>query len=563
MIAIAVLIASPPGAATARDFPAPIVFTQVRTKAKSDDSRLSRLNPQGAPTVLSAGFFSASDPEISFDGARILFAGRKTASDRWQIFEMQADGAGIRQITREAMDCRNPIYLSPLWILSSEEPSHTIAFVGATAGGRTNLFSVHLDGTGIQQLSHNPYGDLDPLLMEDGRILFAGRQSHRVEAGPADRMPLFGVNIDGVDLAFYAGDQGAAFKRAPAVTAGRDVVFVESDAWSPDGAGTLASVSLRRALYSYRKLTDPSHGLFRSPSALPSGEVLVARRPAAGKGTYGLYRFNPSTGSLDLVYDDPARDDLQPKAILPRPQADGRSSVVDDKDPSGVLYCLNSRLSDIGDGDWLPPGAGRRLRVVEGIPASGGGKPAARVLGELNVEDDGSFHIRVPANTPIQLQLLDEDGIALRACRWIWVRNHENRGCIGCHEDPELTPENRMAEALFNRAANLTLPPERRRTITFNRDIAPILAAKCATGSCHVGSGVPRIAAENDLRIHVSGMAGASPVIWRLFGRKITRPWDHANGDAPLGIMPPGGAAPLTEDEKRTIIEWIDMGAQQ
>jgi hypothetical protein len=26
--------------------------------------------------------------------------------------------------------------------------------------------------------------------------------------------------------------------------------------------------------------------------------------------------------------------------------------------------------------------------------------------------------------------------------------------------------------------------------------------------------------------------------------------------------MPPPGAAPLTEDEKRTIIEWIDFGAQ-
>jgi hypothetical protein len=24
--------------------------------------------------------------------------------------------------------------------------------------------------------------------------------------------------------------------------------------------------------------------------------------------------------------------------------------------------------------------------------------------------------------------------MALRSCSWIWAKNHEPRGCIGCHE---------------------------------------------------------------------------------------------------------------------------------
>ena len=38
-------------------------------------------------------------------------------------------------------------------------------------------------------------------------------------------------------------------------------------------------------------------------------------------------------------------------------------------------------------------------------------------------------------------RLLDADGMGLRSCTWIWVRNNEPRGCIGCHEDGELTPD--------------------------------------------------------------------------------------------------------------------------
>ena len=44
-----------------------------------------------------------------------------------------------------------------------------------------------------------------------------------------------------------------------------------------------------------------------------------------------------------------------------RPEPDGRSSVVTEKDPHGKLYCLNTYLSDLEDRDWMPPGVRMRL----------------------------------------------------------------------------------------------------------------------------------------------------------------------------------------------------------
>ena len=71
-----------------------------------------------------------------------------------------------------------------------------------------------------------------------------------------------------------------------------------------------------------------------------------------------------------------------------------------------------------------------------------------RLLGEVEVQADGSFHLSIPANIPLELQLIDQQGMALRTCGWIWSKNVEARGCIGCHEDGESTPHNLFTEGL-------------------------------------------------------------------------------------------------------------------
>lgn len=554
------------GAEDLAELGAGIVLSQLSVEQGSQVARLIRLLPDGSLRILSEGFHSARDPDVSFDGKRILFSGKKRATSRWQIYEMASDGSGVRQIIDAPMDCRQPIYQSTLYVITSDEPWHQVSFVGSTDDQQPSLYAAKLDGTNVRRITHNPYGEMDPFLMPDGRILFAGRQSNRLEPGDSNRVALFAANLDGTDYAIFAGDEGARFKRMPCVTAHRLAVFVESEEPTRDGAGRLAAVSLRRNLHSYRGLTRPQDGLYHSPSPLPSGELLVSRRPRDGSGTHAVYRFDPASGRIALIHDDPRRHDIQARSLSPRPEPDGRSSVVNEQDPTGILYGLDVYTHDLKRADWLPPGSVKRLRVVEGLPER---KPPAsappplprlRVLGEIDVEHDGSFNIRVPANIPIRLQLLDEDGLALRTCEWIWVRNKEPRGCIGCHEDGELTPENRMVEAVTKPSIPLTLPPERRRTLDFSRDVAPIVSARCTDSGCHADRGI-RGAGRQDLAPYLARTARTSPIVWHLLGRHTSRPWDEAAPGSPSEAISPECSASIAEEEKRTIIEWIDLGA--
>jgi hypothetical protein len=205
-----------------------------------------------------------------------------------------------------------------------------------------------------------------------------------------------------------------------------------------------------------------------------------------------------------------------------------------------------------------------------------------RLLGEVPLEADGSFFIEVPANIPIQLQLVDTRGMALRTCSWIWVKNHEPRGCIGCHEDGELTPPNRFVEAVRKPPIQLTLPAEKRRTVDFRRHVLPILLKRCTSSAgCHegfpsrlAGKKLDPVEVYNHLMRpapnHVDslarryihpGRARTSPLIWHLFGGRTDQAWDRTGAPRPTEELPFLDSGLLSDREKRTLVEWIDLGA--
>ena len=58
-----------------------------------------------------------------------------------------------------------------------------------------------------------------------------------------------------------------------------------------------------------------------------------------------------------------------------------------------------------------------------------------RILGTVPIEADGSAFFRVPANTPISVQPLDQKGRALQLMRsWFTAMPGEVVSCVGCHE---------------------------------------------------------------------------------------------------------------------------------
>jgi hypothetical protein len=588
-----------------------IVFTQLpvgheptKNSAHPDaqigeGGKLMLLDAQRKLHVLTPQFQSAADPTVSFDGKRILFAAKKDAKDEWNIYEMTAQGSDIRQLTAAMGNCRKPNYQSAVFYLDDAQPSYQVTFVSDAAneaneadGTRAlNLYSVRLDGSRLRRLTYGISSSFDPFQMQDGRILFSSWQRSNLSGGPQGSVELSAIHLDGTDVGTFSGAQGKRYKRMACTTSQRKAVFVESDDLTPDGSGTVATIDLSRNLHSYKSLRIAPGALFAWPSPTPEANVLISMRR---RGTpYSIYLLNPDTGVLTQLYAEPNHHSVQPVVMAPRSEPDGHSSVVEDDQNWSKLYCLSSSISDLSR-EWMKPGLAKRVRLIEGLPRASSAQeeqqalpshtPAIqrrlsleqkRILGETELDEDGSFHLLVPPNTPMQVQVLDEDGLALRTSAWIWTKNKENRGCIGCHEDGELSPENAFPKALGHPAAEFTLSPERRRTISFSRDIAPIFVAKCA--HCHppFGSGeergeVPQAYAELlsgiDLTGHGKyldpGRARTSRLIWAIYGKNTSRPWDNASTSSPLKPMPPAGSSPLTEDEKRAIAEWIDVGAQ-
>ena len=622
-------------------FDAPMVVTQVPREVKTppvgwdasglirsdwfEGARIVIVSSEGQVRVLSDGFYSACDPSLSFDAKRLLFAGKKDKQARWRIWEIGIDGHNLRAVSPENQEARSPIYAATLFTLDSPQPWFTVVYAvqetffnesGGSMG--SSLYNVKLDGTEPRRLTFNPNHNFDPFQMWDGRVLYSAERYPVEPSAPTGRVGLYSVHIVGTEMVFYGGEAGQRIQHMPCSTERRSVVFVESDEAAWDGAGQLACIREQRPHRTYKRLTSDPAWRYLYPSPWRDNLVLVSRRPSDRQATCEICYFDTDTGECETLFDSPDYHDIQAQIVRPRPLPDGHSTVVEpDKYTTGIFYALNCYDTDERMLSYLPKGTLKRVRIIEGVPvapnesstnssssqsASGDRKGpfvARRLLGEAPIEADGSFNIEVPADTPVLIQTLDERGLALGTCGWVWAKPRESRGCVGCHEDPELIPENNFVFALRRPSNKVVPPPDQRRNVNFLETVVPILKNRCASAACHGMSDSPLYLplmaykpAQQDLqqaylalRSAVEGGQGSlspvpqrgkyidagrartSPLVWRLFGADTSRPWDRSPGQE--GVVskkvrlmpPPDKGGPLSEEEIRILVEWIDTGA--
>ena len=427
-------------------------------------------NAGGGVTSLTPEFESVGPPDVSFDGRRMLFVGRRGSDDPLHVWEKDIGSGKSRRITRAtdpSVGYGRAIYLSTIYFMGADAPYYQIAFVDN--GGA--LATCRMDGTGIRRITFNPQGAFSPFLLSDGRLLFGSRANgiagHDTSA-TALASSLLTVNTDGTDVfAFAATHERPALRSMPCETQDDRVVYVEAESAGMMGGGSLVSVSRTRSLHSRTLIAHDRQGLYHSPSAMKDGRLLVSYRSTDG-GTYGLYVLDPSSGKrIATVLDTSEWHETYGRLVGPRLEPPGRSSVVDDEAESGLLYCLDAYLSDLPNPlrtASMKANRIARVRVFEAVTKCSSGKKEApgapsavsanerqsqRWLGEADVATDGSFFLQLPARTALRLETVDEAGNVHRSMQsWMWVMPNESRGCIGCHEDRELTPPNRHVLAL-------------------------------------------------------------------------------------------------------------------
>ena len=610
-----------------------LIFVQIPARAKPDfqvgtrmsspinryvdGARIVILRPSAAkPVNLTPEFTAACDPDVSFDGETIVFAGKRNPEEPWQIWRMNIDGSQKVQITRGEGDCITPVHAGNRFYLNDPQPTPQIIYVGTEHGWKNEqdagpvfaLYGTDTQGKTVHRLTFNLHSDFSPDILPNGRIVFTSWQHYGDRYRPTGIFTLMGINNDGTDLMpFYGNHEMPPVKDMVQVSDfDNRVYFIESNRPPWLGGGDIAYVSRRRPLHSYHRLSHEGKGLFHSPCPLPDGGLVASYRTNSPKAVFGIYRIDPKSGKRrQQIFKEPGWHFIDAQVLASHPKVKGRSNWLIPGSTTGVFYCLNSYRTNLPEGKNIAPGTIKHVRVIEGIPLrqkatiSGYQNNATnhtglktysatafgprRILGVAPVEKDGSFHIRVPAETPITFQLLDKNYLALRTQEaWTWVMGNENRGCIGCHEDPEMAPPNKMVDAIIKPPVELTLPPARRRSVDFRHQIAPIIESKCAIAGCHVSGRtalnfettqnttpdaafsqvyeilIQPIQGRQNERYIVPGKAKESPLIWHLFGKQMGSGQILYTGK--ITRMPPGNS--LTPRERILFIEWIDLGVQ-
>ena len=401
----------------------------------SNGSRIVRL-PSGSkqPLDLTPEFFAAADPQVDFSGAKALFSAQKSAGEKWQIWEMNADGSHKRQITNCAGDCVRAAYL----------PAGEIVFTAESLkDGRSESYLAvsKTDGSQMHRITFGPGNFWLQTVLRDGRVLASASSPLQESETAGKTRLLYTLRPDGAALESFRCDHQPSVRRDEAAELeDGSVIFVKRGNGREAPAGALAEV--RRG--------DPgesavgSHAAkYRSPRPLSADRLVVSRRVAA-QGTspakFDLYAFDlKKQMDGDLIYSDAKLSSIQAVPLIANPVPKQFWSTLNLESKAGYFISLNSYVSLEGvRGRLATPIA--RVRVVALESAGTGG----RILGEAPVEKDGSFYVEVRANQPVRFELLDANGQTIVAERsWIWTRPGEQRGCPGCHGDKALAPENR------------------------------------------------------------------------------------------------------------------------
>jgi hypothetical protein len=419
---------------------APVLQSGALSQRFPQGSRLARLQAKShSPVVLTPDFLAAADPRISFDGSRVLFAGKKSAGVPWQIWEMSTDGSGQQQVTHCSQDCLKPAYL----------PRGEIVFTALSAratGTASQLWVSKLDGSDAHPITFGP-GDFQvETILKNGVILATARSPLLPADGqPADRQ-LYTLRPDGSGLATLRCDhQHAALRSQAEELDDGSVVFVKSPISQTAPGGELAWIR-RGALHNAPLATGPVR--FFSPQPLSAEKLVVAREAGAANSprqNLALYAFDATHGkSGDLIYEDPKLASVAAVPVAAHEPPRWYWSTLNPALQTAYFVCLDSYLAEGAlHGRIAVPLS--KVRVLRLDPET----QRESSLGEAAIETDGSFYIAVPPDQAVRFEVLDANGQIVREQRsWIWSRSGEEHGCVGCHEDRARAPENRWPLAL-------------------------------------------------------------------------------------------------------------------
>jgi len=421
-----------------------LIITQIQEEIQDRDyvtgenwrympkTQIAELDPDKPSSlkVITSDFYSACYPEISYDGHNMLFAAQKEEEDPWQIWEMNLKNGKYRKIISTKNNCADPAYL-PIGRMV-----FTMHTVNDTVKDADCLYTCNLDGTKVRQITFGPFAGFATAVLKDGRFLTVGRQL----LPELDDQMLMVMRPDGTkaDMFYKVAEGNTLINRARETEDGK-ILFIESENKDMPG-GNLISISYNRPLHTRENLTAKINGAFNTILPMKSGTLLVSyRNPDSER--FALYEFDPETKQLgNEIYENSEYNVLDVVEAIKYERPKKLPSEVDLMVKTGLLLCQDINM--LGFESTLNSNSAQKASRIEvlGVDTSYGIVPVA---------GDGSFYLKILADKPFRIRTLDNKGHVVNGpCSWLWLRPNERRGCVGCHEDPELVPHNRIPLAV-------------------------------------------------------------------------------------------------------------------
>jgi hypothetical protein len=455
--------------------------------------RLCRLNLRNGKVVnlLDDPDGAVRDPQLHYDGKKMIFAYRRGGSRHYHLYEINCDGTDLRQLTDGPYDDYEPTYL----------PEGDIAFCSSRCNRFVNcwftqvaiLYRCDADGGGIRPLSANIEHDNTPWMLPDGRLLYM--RWEYVDRSRVRFHHLWTANPDGTGQMVYYGNMhpGTVMLDAKPIPGSRRVVASFSPGHGrKEHAGHITVVDPRNGPDDRGRAVRISREAdWRDPYAFSEDCFMAARRRK-------LWVMN-GTGAAKAIYTLPPElkhlDVHEPRPLRPRKREHVIPSRMNASRTTGRLA-----LADVTRGRnmaGVKRGEIKRLLILETLPKpvnfSGSMEPISlggtftlpRILGTVPVEPDGSAYMEVPALRSLFFVALDSNGLSVKRMQsFVSVMPGETVGCIGCHEERTEGPPVRASLMATRRAPSPIEPIEGMPDMfEFPRDIQPILDKHCV--QCH------------------------------------------------------------------------------
>ena len=466
------------------------------------------------------------DPDVSWDGKRILFSWKKSdRDDDYHLYEMEVSSGQIRQLTFGlGFADYEGVYLPNGGIIFNS--TRCVQIVDCWWTEVSNLYTCDKDGGYLRRLSFDQVHTNFPTVTEDGRVIYT-RWDYN-DRGQLYPQPLFQMNPDGTAQTEFYGNNSwfpttilharniGGTQKVLAIATGHHsrqtgkLIIIDPAKGRQENSGAQLIAPIRKT----EAVRIDSYGqdgeLFQYPYPLSETSFMVTYHPFGWKQSPPLFRIYLMNidGRRELLAADPNISCNQPIPLAPRKRPHIRPSIVDYSSETGTYY-----LQDIYSGPGLKGiarGGVKRLRVIAldfraaGIGNNGNRGPAGgalvstpvsinngswdvkTVLGEARVYEDGSACFIVPARTPVYFQALDEKGHAVQSMRsWSTLQPGESLSCVGCHESKNVVPLSLAKTTMATKAGPRPLEPFYGSPLGFSfmKQIQPIFDRHCI--KCH------------------------------------------------------------------------------